>query len=81
MQWSRDGAYLWRAAAGKAEKVFVKLVRRNRGRILIDGPLKPGDLVVVEAVQGLRAGQRINQKPFGGIDPTGSPPPRKVKCP
>ena len=81
VQWSRDGAYLWRAAARKAEKVFVKLVRRNRGRILIDGPLKPGDLLVVEGVQGLRAGQRINQKPFGGADPTGSPPPRKVKCP
>jgi len=81
VQWSRDGAYLWRATAGKAEKVFVKLVRRNRGRILIDGPLKPGDLVVVEGVQGLRAGQRLNPKPFDGIDPTGSPPPRKGKSP
>ena len=39
------------------------------------------DLVVVEGVQGLRAGQRTNPKPFGGIDPTGSPPPRKVKSP
>ena len=75
--WSRDGAYLWRATDGKAEKVFVKLVRRNRGRILIDGPLKPGDLVVVEGVQGLRAGQRLDPKPFGRADPAGSPPPRK----
>ena len=29
VMWSRDGAYLWRASAGKAEKVFVKLVRRD----------------------------------------------------
>ncbi len=79
--WSRDGAYLWRAAAGKAEKVFVKLVRRNRGRILIDGPLKPGDLVVVEGVQGLRAGQRLDPKPFGRNDPVESPPARKGKSP
>ena len=79
--WSRDGAYLWRATAGKAEKVFVKLVRRNSGRILIDGPLKPGDLVVVEGVQGLRAGQRLDPKPFGRGDLAGSPPPRKGKKP
>ncbi|MGB0630745.1 MAG: efflux RND transporter periplasmic adaptor subunit [Alphaproteobacteria bacterium] len=57
--WSRDGAYLWRAADGRAEKVFVKLVRRDRGRILIEGDIGAGDLVVVEGVQGLRAGQRL----------------------
>ena len=79
--WSRDGAYLWRATAQKAEKVFVKLVRRDSGRILIDGPLKAGDLVVVEGVQGLRAGQRLDPKPFGLDDPAGSPPPRQGKAP
>lgn len=79
--WSRDGAYLWRASAGKAEKVFVKLVRRDGGRILIDGPLKEGDLVVVEGVQGLRAGQRLDPKPFGPNDQSGSPPPGRAKGP
>jgi membrane fusion protein, multidrug efflux system len=61
--WSRDGAYLWRAKArGKgsvAEKVFVKLVSRDKGRILVDGDLSPGDQVVVEGVQGLRIGQKL----------------------
>ncbi len=57
--WSRDGAYLWRANSGKAEKIFVKLVRRDKGRILVDGPLKTGDMVVVEGVQGLREGQKL----------------------
>jgi len=65
VQWSRDGAYLWRASAGKAEKVFVKLVRRDSGRILIDGPLHAGELVVVEGVQALRAGQLLDPQPFG----------------
>lgn len=64
VSWSGDGAYLWRAANGKAEKVYVKLVRREEGHILIDGPLKPGDLVVVEGVQGLREGQKLDPKPY-----------------
>jgi len=67
--WSRDGAYLWRVAKkdGKtetAEKVFVKIVRRDRGRILVDGPLGADDLIVVEGVQGLRPGQRIQAIPY-----------------
>ena len=77
VMWSRDGAYLWRANAMKAEKVFVKLVRRDRGRILVAGPLQSGDLVVVEGVQGLRAGQKLDAKPFGLNDPAVSSSGRK----
>jgi RND family efflux transporter MFP subunit len=62
--WSRDGAYLWRIRDGKADKVFVKMVRRDRGRVLVDGPLAVGDLVVVEGVQGLRLGQKVKTAPF-----------------
>jgi membrane fusion protein (multidrug efflux system) len=80
VMWSRDGAYLWRANAMRAEKVFVKLVRRDRGRILVDGPLQVGDLVVVEGVQGLRAGQALDAKPFDLDDPSGAPR-RKIKLP
>ena len=65
VSWSRDGAYLWRVAEGKAEKVFVKLVRRERGRLLVDGPLNEGDLIVVEGVQGLRPGQSVKTAPSG----------------
>ena len=73
--WSRDGAYLWRARAGRAEKVFVKLVRRDSGRILVDGKLNAGDAVVVQGVQGLRIGQRLDPRPF--VDPArvDAPPP------
>ncbi len=62
--WSRDGAYLWRERDGKAEKVFVRVVRRHKGRILVEGPLTVGDAVVVEGVQGLRIGQAISATPF-----------------
>ena len=64
--WSRDGAYVWRVAGDQVEKVFVKIVRRDGGRILLSGPLSAGEAVVVEGVQGLRAGQRVKAKPFGG---------------
>lgn len=65
--WSRDGAYLWRAknaAANEvterlAEKVFVEVVRRDRGSLLVRGELAAGDLIVVEGVQGLREGQKL----------------------
>ncbi len=67
--WSRDGAYLWRVSGGKAEKVFVKLVRRGKGRILVDGPLDPGDMIVVEGVQGLRSGQVLDPAQY---DPDGN---------
>lgn len=65
--WSRDGAYLWRARGGRAEKVFVKLVRRDKGRILVDGKLGVGDAVVVQGVQGLRIGQKLKPKPFTAL--------------
>lgn len=57
--WSRDGAYVWRIVGGSAEKVFVAIIRRNRGRVLVDGELREGDLVVVEGVQGLRPGRAV----------------------
>lgn len=80
VSWSGDGAYLWRAKDGKAEKVFVKLVRRDEGRILIDGPLAPGDLVVVEGVQGLREGQKLDPKPFGNVGGAVEPKPAGVEA-
>ncbi len=64
VSWSRDGAYLWRVTENRIEKVFVKIVRRDGGRILVDGPLKTGDLIVVEGVQGLRAGQSVKPRPY-----------------
>jgi len=67
--WSRDGAYVWRVTKGKIEKVFVRIVRRDKGRILINGPLKTGDAIVAEGVQGLRVGQPVKTAPFGKSKP------------
>ena len=40
------------------------MIRRDQGRVLVDGPLRAGDLVVVEGVQGLRLGQEVKAAPF-----------------
>ncbi len=71
--WSRNGAYLWRIRNGRADKVFVRMIRRDGGRVLVDGPLAAGDLVVVEGVQGLRLGQKVKTAPFkAGIPNAGN---------
>ncbi len=62
--WSRDGAYLWSIKQGIAEKVHVKVIRRESGRVLIEGPLTEGDTIVVEGVQGLRQGQKVITAPI-----------------
>ncbi len=61
--WSRDGAYIWRVTDGKVEKVFVRVIRREGGRVLVDGDLKKGDVIVVEGVQGLRPGRKVKAEP------------------
>lgn len=62
--WSRDGVYIWRVTGATAEKVFVRMVRRDHGRVLVDGPLREGDVIVVEGVQGLRDGQKVEARPI-----------------
>ncbi len=78
--WSRDGAYLWRVRDGRAEKVFITMVRRDRGRVLVEGPLEAGDLIVVEGVQGLRDGQAVEPRPFAE-ERNGAPRPSGEKDP
>ena len=59
VQWNREGAYVWVIRGGKAEAVRVKVLKRSDGRMLLDGPLSPADLVVVEGVQRLRPGRNV----------------------
>jgi multidrug efflux pump subunit AcrA (membrane-fusion protein) len=51
---------VWRIAQGKAERVSVALVKRDGGRILVDGDLAAGQLVVVEGTQRLRPGREVS---------------------
>lgn len=77
--WSRDGAYLWRIVDGRAEKVFVSIIRRDKGRILVDGPLKAGDVIVVEGVQGLRPSQAVKTELFSPVSTPTAPDAKEQK--
>jgi RND family efflux transporter MFP subunit len=59
LQFSRGSLTVWRVVNGVAEAVDVQLVRRRAGIVLIDGPISPGDRVVIEGTQRLRPGASV----------------------
>ncbi|QIE45008.1 efflux RND transporter periplasmic adaptor subunit [Pseudohalocynthiibacter aestuariivivens] len=60
LQFSRGALHVWRVKAGAAEQVVVRMVRRRAGHVIVEGPLAPGDVVVVEGTQRLRPGIAVN---------------------
>ena len=54
--WIKGESHVWQVRDGKAKQIAVRIVRRLNSTILVDGPIGPGDLVVVEGVQRLRPG-------------------------
>lgn len=59
LQFSRGALYVWRVAEGRVEQVELRLVRRRSGLVIVDGPIAPGDLIVVEGTQRLRSGEAV----------------------
>lgn len=66
LQWDRDGSFVWVVREGRSARVAARPVRRAAGRVLLDGELKPGESVVVEGVQRLRAGMAVRVVGDGG---------------
>lgn len=60
LQWSQGQSYVWRVEGDNVRKTVVETVRRKNAIILVDGPLAPGDLIVVEGVQRLRDGTSVS---------------------
>jgi len=70
VHWGADGAYAWSVVDGVAARIPVRVVQRREGRVLVDGALKDGDVIVVEGTQRMREGigvsyeiQRLAGKP------------------
>jgi len=70
VHWGADGAYVWSIVDDTASKVPVQVVQRREGRVLVDGALKNGDVIVIEGTQRMREGiavsydiQRLAGKP------------------
>jgi multidrug efflux pump subunit AcrA (membrane-fusion protein) len=59
IQWSSEGAYVWKAQEGKALRTPVRIVQRNSDLVLVDGSLVSGESVVTEGVQTLREGATL----------------------
>lgn len=59
LQWRKGESYVWLVRDGKAERVAVRSIKRLNSIILVDGPLRTGELVVVEGVQRLRPGRPV----------------------
>ncbi|MEX1032771.1 MAG: efflux RND transporter periplasmic adaptor subunit [Cellvibrionaceae bacterium] len=60
LQWGVDGAYVWSVVGSEARRLPVSVIQRQRGRVLVDGELSEGDLVVVEGIQRMRPGIEVN---------------------
>ncbi len=64
VQWGSAGAYVWRFADGKVDKVPVQIVQRNTESVLVAGAVKAGDQIVTEGLDGLKPGADVQV--FGG---------------
>ena len=60
VQWGADGAYVWAIVDGLATRVPVQVIQRREGRVLIDGDLQSGDVIVVEGTQRMRDGTAVS---------------------
>lgn len=59
LQFSRGALHVWRVTGDKVEQVELRLVRRRGGLVIVDGPISPDDLIVVEGTQRLRPGAAV----------------------
>jgi membrane fusion protein, multidrug efflux system len=70
LQWGREGAYVWAVREGVARQVAVRVLQRVGEEVWLEAALGEGDRVVVEGVQRLREGRRV--QPLG--ERTGTAP-------
>ena len=59
IQWSSEGAYVWKYVDGKVERAMVSIVERNSGGVLVSGEVAEGDQVVTQGVLQLQPGQTV----------------------
>lgn len=59
LQWRDGQSYLWRIRDGVSERVDVSARRRLNDRVLVEGEIRPGELVVIEGVQRLHHGRPV----------------------
>lgn len=76
IQWDSAGAYVWKVADGKGQRVDVAIIQRNSDSVLVKAELEAGDEVVTEGVQSVRPGAAVriiggSLKPDSSSEPAG----------
>ncbi|WP_174803549.1 efflux RND transporter periplasmic adaptor subunit [Martelella limonii] len=68
IQWDSDGAFVWKVADGKAEKLRVRVIQRDPDLVLVDAELEEGEPIIIEGIQRLREGAAVSEQgaPAGG---------------
>lgn len=59
IQWSTDGAYVWKVVDNKAQMAKVTIIQRNSDGVLVQGDVKQGDAVVTQGVLQLSQGMAV----------------------
>ncbi|BCH23024.1 efflux RND transporter periplasmic adaptor subunit [Mesorhizobium sp. L-8-3] len=59
IQWGSDGAFIWTIEDGRARRVPVRIVQRNSESVLVEAPIRAGDIIVTEGVQNVREGSEV----------------------
>ncbi len=66
VQWSSQGSFVWVVRDGKAVRVDAVIRQRNADSVLVEAKVEPGEMVIVEGVQSLRAGAAVEPVPATG---------------
>jgi len=59
IQWSTDGAYVWKVVDNKAQMAKITIIQRNSDGVLVQGDVKIGDPVVTQGVLQLSQGMTV----------------------
>ena len=59
IQWSNEGAYVWKVIDDKVDRAMVEIVQRNSDGVLVQGEVAPGDMVVTQGVLQLSPGLTV----------------------
>lgn len=73
IQWGGDGSFVWVVSNGTARRVPVTIVQRQEARVLVDGEIADGDLVVIEGLHRMREGSPVEILDAASVNPTTIP--------
>jgi len=59
IQWSTDGAYVWKVVDNKAQMAKITIIQRNSDGVLVEGDLKEGEPIITEGVLQLQEGTAV----------------------